>query len=285
MNHPMLTSYTLYFAIRLQVPPDFIPPAPTGPGGDSYSRPSSASILAARTTFPTAASISQSSTASMALRATRGMSMSGTGSGRPSTIPENFIIQQQQNAFHPSVASSNARLWRRFFILALDAPSAAEMRTIFVRACSDAFGGDGPVSSALGGPRSNSAFLSNEVWTAVDALGEIAIDFLQLLQQRLRGTPPERGTTRYSSVGIHSSRTNCEGSRASAALAAVRFDFFALGRLLRPLVIARRGGVSTPATVLCLWCHEVGTVMDSLGRGLRLSARQITTKLERSKSI
>lgn len=262
----------MYFVIRSQVPPDFIPPAPAGPGGDSYSRPPSASILAARTTFPTAASISLSSTVSMALRATRGMSMSGRGSGQPSTIPKHFVSQQQKNAFHPSVTSSNARLWRRFFILALDAPSPAEVRTIFVRACSDVFGGDGSVSSALGGPRSNTAFLSNEVWTAVHALGEIATDFLHLLQLRLQGTPLESDTTRYSSVCIQSSRTNWmgyEGSRASAALAAVRFDFFSLGRLLRPLVIARRGGVSTPATVLRLWCHEVRMVMDSLGRGLR----------------
>lgn len=162
------------------------------------------------------------------------------------------------------------------------------MRTIFVRACSDAFGGDGPVSSALGGPRSNTTLLANEVWTAVDALGEIATEFLHLLQLRLRGISTERGTARYPSVGIHSSRTNwmdCEGSRTAAALAVVRFDFFALGRLLRPLVIARRGGVSTPAAVLRLWCHEVGTVIDSLGRGLRLSERQITTELKRSLSI
>lgn len=180
---------------------------------------------------------------------------------------------EQDNAFSDDFhgeasAPSLDRLWRRFSILALDAPSTAELRTVFARACSDVFGGDGPVSSALGRQRSNSTtFFSSQTWETMDTLGGIAAEYLYRLQRSLREIGNARtgnggvgkggrGTT-MSGRGLGSCDEHAEATASHSAAASGRLDYYALARILRPLVLARAGGVSTPASVLQLWSHEV----------------------------
>lgn len=68
------------------------------------------------------------------------------------------------SASYSGYASATDRLWRHFSTISLDAPSTAELRSVFSRACSDAFGGDGPVSSAMmGGRRENTLLFSGKV--------------------------------------------------------------------------------------------------------------------------
>ena len=246
--------------IKSQVKPDFIPRSPAGPGGDSYTRPLSASILAARTTSPTTTSISPTSSTSMTLPTRAEKSVGGGSSAPISTTPAgNHLGQQQQIAHQLEAASANVRLWRRFSILALDAPSTAELRTVFSRACSDAFGGNGPVSSALSGPRSDTVLLSSETWTTIDGLGGIATEFLHRLHLRLRDKTTESGKSYYTGASAPSrfDDNDYEVVGAAGTLAGVHLDYFTLGRLLQPLVMARTCGISTPAAILRLWCHEV----------------------------
>lgn len=239
--------------------PDFAPRAPCGPGGDSFRRSPSTAVLAARTTVPLAAS-----SPLLAARPTS-EAASGRGGGTTtgtvptlSSLPQNGPHGDQQGS--SSYASSTDRLWGRFFILALDSPSTSELRSVFSRACGDAFAGDGPVSSALRGPvfgascdaaAKTTVLITSEIWTAVDAMGAVVAEFPQRLNQLL--------LKETSALSPSPSRAeNCRRETAAdIELMACRLDYFTLGRLLRPLVLGRTGGISTPTAVQRFFCHEV----------------------------
>lgn len=261
-----------------QVHPDFAPRTPCGPGGDSFCRPSSTAVLAARTTV-------SSTTPSCLLRSTvpesgaaasspavaaRPQVGAASGGGRgPRTVPTLSNLpnggpdedQQDRPTDSSSYASPTDRLWRRFFLLALDSPSTSELRSVFSRACSDAFAGDGPVSSALRSPvfRSSSAakakttvLITSEVWKAVDAMGGVAAEFPHRLHQLLL-----KETSTSSPSRAENYRRETVVDTSGVELTACRLDFFTLGRLLRPLVLGRTGDISTPAAVQQFFCHEV----------------------------
>lgn len=160
-----------------QVQPDFSPRAPSGPGGDAFRVPFFTSVLAARTRSSSAVA-TENSEQSQTSRPNIGGTTGGTGSAAPAPTShakntENGTSQPRANrgetgpplSTHSSgLASATNRLWRHFSILSLDAPSTAELRTVFAHACSDSFGGDGPASSVMiGGGRRNSSLLSGEV--------------------------------------------------------------------------------------------------------------------------
>lgn len=166
-----------------QVQPDFSPRAPSGPGGDTFRIPFFTSVLAARTTSPPA-DATENSRYSQILRPNPGGTAVGTGSAAP--VPSSHAANTAHGTSRPCAdrgemssptsthacgfASATDRLWRRFSILSLDAPSTAELRTVFAHACSDSFGGDGPASSSMiGGGRRNSSLLSGEVPYALES--------------------------------------------------------------------------------------------------------------------
>lgn len=293
--------------------PDFAPRAPSGPVGDSLSRPSTAAVLAARTRLhapaggSTAASppYSLGSTPSgsgVTLEPTAGAStrlgMMGSVNGGPAggggpTVPSllNPLDSNQedgQQGRQPSGLSSHAsstdRLLTRFAILALEAPSTSELRSVFSRACSDAFAGAGSVCSALKGPTGRfsaptktTMLITSEVWKAVDAMAGVTADFLQRVHQRLleesSSSSPPSPLSLLSRRARQPPAGGADGQAAASRLgflrdtgavagggvgeAACRLDYFALGRLFRPLVLARTGNISTPAAVQRFFTHEV----------------------------
>ncbi|CAM9401133.1 unnamed protein product [Ectocarpus fasciculatus] len=297
-----------------QMHPDFAPRAPSGPVGDSFSRPSTAAVLAARTRlhYPAGASTAAAPAYSLGnttpgsgatLEPTAGapprLSMAGSANGGlaggggptvPSLLnpldsnPEDGQQGQQPPGFS-SHASSTDRLWTRFAILALDAPSTCELRSVFSRACSDAFAGEGSVCSAMKGPRGRfsaptktTTLITSEVWKAVDAMAGVTADFLQRLHHRLveessaSSSPPPMlsllshrarqpsaggagGQEAVSRLGLLRDTGAVAGGGVGEA--ACRLDYFALGRLLRPLVLGRTGNISTPAAVQRFFTHEI----------------------------
>lgn len=192
--------------------------------------------------------------------------VSSTAGGRARTVsklpglPESDAYEDQDRLTGSSCASSTDRLWRRFFRLALDSPSTSELRTVFSRACGDAFAGDGPMSSALKnrvvGSSDDTAkkavLITSEVWKAVDAMSGVAAEFPYLIHQRLL---KEISTSSSSRAENH--RREIAADSTGLELSACRLDFFTLGRLLRPLVLGRTGNISTPAAVQRFFCHEV----------------------------
>ena len=201
-----------------------------------------------------------------------------TGGGAPTLPALSYLShsagpnaeQQGQQVQGHSSASSADRLWRCFSVLALDSPSASELRSIFSHVFSDAFAGDGPISSAIGRPASNGAtttkttnIITSEVWKAVDAMGGVAAEFLSRLHPRLLKEASSSWSSSTADGGAKAMPTRATFQRAPAAatpgvgLAACQLDFFTLGRLLRPLVLGRSGTISTPAAVQRLFCHEV----------------------------
>lgn len=313
-----------------QVHPDFAPRAPSGPGGDSFVRPCSTAVLAARTKGappaggPTSAPPSYSSQPGVALspvnttaRLARAESFlatasiaatSGGGGGGGPAVPTVPTVRpvldgahsnrlqagQREHPVSSSYASPTDRLWRRFSILALESPSTSELRSVFSRACSDAFTGDGSISSAVRGPSCRLAsdattpktavLITSEVWKAVDAMGGVAAEFLARLHQLLLdesslpssssssscaggaaagagagvGAGVGAGGARAATSRADARRESGAAVAATAELAACRLDYFTLQRLLRPLVLRRTGDISTPAAVQRFFCHEVG---------------------------
>lgn len=222
-------------------------------------------MLAARTTGSSAAPRSGAAASSLAVPAgpqsepARGVNRTTGTVPDFSNLPGSSPHENLEGS--SSYASSNDRLWRRFFFLALDSPAAPELRTVFSRACSDAFAGNGPVSSVLrtrGFGSSSEAtpktavLITSEVWKAVDAMGGVVADFPHRLHQLLKKETP---TSSASHVESH--RRQNAADTAGVELAACRLDYFTLGRLLRPLVLGRTGNISTPAAVQQFFCHEV----------------------------
>ncbi|CAM9710872.1 unnamed protein product [Scytosiphon promiscuus] len=292
------------FVADSQVHPDFAPRAPAGPDGDSLLRPTSMAVLAARTrgcptagepglaahnsslrhTIPASGAMNDFSTAASAAAPSH-LSQAGVGRrggpvGEFSTVPTPLNPSSTQDAQQlrqprtsSSFASSSDRLLRRFCILALDAPSSAELRSVFSRACNGAFSVDGPVFSAVGASTTcpsgsaKSVLITSEVWKAIDAMGGVAAEFLHRLHQRLRKESSLRPTS--SSCGNGARGESLDGRRPAggvasrmksgerSGLSACRLDYFALGRLLRPLVLGRTGDISTPTAVQRLFCHEI----------------------------
>lgn len=289
-----------------QVHPDFSPRAPSGPGGDSFRRPCSTAVLAARTRRapagrPTAPPIpsllgAASSLVHTAARSTSTESLlvtSSAATGRGgSTVPttptvrtvpdelDNSHLQEgkREESGSSSYASPTDRLWRRFSILALESPSTSELRSVFSRACSDAFAGGGSISSAVRGPtcrlspdtttQKAAVLITSEVWKAVDAMGGVTAEFLARLYPRLltetsllpsssscAGAADAGAGAAASRSGFH--RESAAAIAATAELAACRLDYFTLQRLLRPLVLRRTGDISTPVAVQRFFCHEV----------------------------
>lgn len=163
-----------------QVQPDFIPWASSGSGGDTFQRLPSISILAAATTAPHHSQIDSQTkplaggsargypSASGVQKASNTSSTSG-GAGNPASgkalSAEGIAMQHSENPSDSSYRPSGTdRLWRRFTVVTLDSPTTPELRTVFSRACNDAFGGEGPVFSAMSGaPRTNARLFSGEV--------------------------------------------------------------------------------------------------------------------------
>lgn len=286
-----------------KVHPDFAPRAPAGPNGDSLFRPASMAVLVARTKgYPPAGGPGlaaqntslrptiQASGVIKAAAAPSRVSQEGNRRSGPagefSTVPtlrnpsgthqDGQLLQQTSGS--SSYASSTDRLLRRFSILALDAPSSSELRSVFSRACNGAFAVDGPVFSAVGGSQgcpsdsAKSVLITSEVWKAIDAMGGVAAEFLHRLHQRLLKEPSLTSSSSTCRNGARSVSTG--GSRPAEGgafredfgdgngLSACRLDYFALGRLLRPLVLGRTGDISTPTAVQRLFCHEVYTFTD-----------------------
>ena len=249
--------------------PDFAPRAPCGPGGDSFRRPSSTSVLAARTTTSSSAPRTEAAASSPAVPARPQSEPAGGADGRARTVPVLSNLPGSSPHETPagsySHASSNDRLLRRFVRLALDSPSAPELRTVFSRACSDAFAGTGPISSALSIPVSGACseatsktavLITSEVWKAVDAMGSVVAEFLHRLHQLLKKEASASSISR-----AENDRRENAGDIAGEELTACRLDYFSLGRLLRPLVLARTGNISTPAAVQQFFCHEVTGIL------------------------
>ncbi|CAM9191667.1 unnamed protein product [Ectocarpus sp. 4 AP-2014] len=321
-----------------QVHPDFAPRAPSGPVGDSFSRPSTVAVLAARTSLNSPVSGSTSATPAYSLGSTTSgsgatleptagaparLSMMGSANGGPAggggpTVPSllnpldrNHEDGQQgrQPLGLSSHASSTDRLWTRFAILALDAPSTCELRSVFSRACSDAFAGEGSVCSAVKGPigrfsapTKTTMLITSEVWKAVDAMAGVTADFLQRLHQRLleessSSSKPSplfllsRGARQSSAGGADGQaaasrlgRLLDTGAVAGGGLgeAACRLDYFSLGRLLRPLVLGRSGNISTPAAVQRFFTHEI---MREVVEPLRESSQRKLATFELARLI
>ena len=247
--------------------PDFAPRTPCGPGGDSFRRPSSTSVLAARTTTPSAAPRTGPTASSPAAPA-RPQSEPASGADRGArTVPvlSHLPVGSPYDtpAGSSAYASSNDRLWGHFFLLALDSPSPFELRTVFSRACNDGFAGDGPISLALRSrvfassseaTAKTAVLITSEVWKAVDAMGGVVAEFLHRLHERLMEEAPTSST---SSAENRHRENAADADIAGVELTACRLDFFTLGRLLRPLVLGRTGNISTPAAVQQFFCHEV----------------------------
>lgn len=282
----------------MQVHPDFAPRAPSGPGGDSFGRPpSSTAVLAARTRDSSHAGRPGPSNAAPSIQASApgsgaraaapsapaNQSQGGSGGGKMTgegaatvktlpTLPVSGSLDAEQQGRQPqgfSHPSSTDRLWTRFSVLALDPPSTSELRSVFSHVFSDAFAGDGPISSAIYSSPSDDAttkatsIITSEVWKAVDAMGSVAAEFLDRLHERLlKETSPSRSTFAAGGAGAAGGATTAPlrvGFQRDSLvdIAACRLDFFTLGRLLRPLVLGRTGGISTPAAVQSFFCHEV----------------------------
>lgn len=246
--------------------PDFIPRAPSGPGGDSFRRPSFASVLAARTTKDNN-QITMAAKPSLPRAAPTATGVFGTkegGASSASAFPTPLSVDElHENERQQCRAFASDRLWRSFCVLALDSPSTSELKSVFAHTCSDAFGGDGPVSSAMGGAPSNTMLFSGEVWTAVDALGGFVAEFLVRVQRRLRdlGVGAHIGGNSFGPTSRRSFGGNSKDNDMAEA-AIPRLDYFSLIRILRPLLLGKTGGVTTPAAVLRLGCHEVSGCWD-----------------------
>ncbi|CAM9120215.1 unnamed protein product, partial [Ectocarpus sp. 13 AM-2016] len=296
-----------------QVHPDFAPRASSGPVGDSFSRPSTAAVLAARTSLHSPASGSTTATQAYSLGSTTsgsgatleptagaparlgimGSANTGSASGGGPTVPsllsplKRSSEDGQQGRQPPGLsshASSTDRLWTRFAILALDAPSTCELRSVFSRACSDAFAGEGSVCSAVKGPigcfsaaTKTTVLITSEVWKAVDAMAGVTADFLQRLRQRLLEESSSSSKPSPLSLLFRGARQpsagGADGQAAASRLgllwdtgavagggvgeAACRLDYFSLGRLLRPLLLGRTGNISTPSAVQRFFTHEI----------------------------
>lgn len=259
-----------------QVHPDFAPRAPCGPGGDSFRRPSSAAVLAARTTsssgaprcslLGTALGSGGALSSSAAQARPQSEAVSGTGGGARAapTLPNLPDSSPYEEQGRPTISSSHAsptdRLWRCFFRLALDSPSTSELRTVFSRVCGDAFAGNGPISSALrscvfgSSPEAtnkSAVLITSGTWKAVDAMGGVVAEFPHRLHQLLMKKTSTPSTSRAEN---HRSQNTAD---IGMEMTACRLDFFTLGRLLRPLALGRTGNISTPAAVQQLFCHEV----------------------------
>lgn len=198
----------------VQIQPDFIPQAASGPGGDSFRGPSFGSVLAARTTSSNGNLIAANTNLPASKTASTPMTSSGSASttteykGKsPTPTPVTSAPVSANNGTSTGYSCPTHRLWRRFSILTLDAPSTAELRSVFAHACDDAFGGDGPVSSAMGGPRSDTMLFSGEVsrqrrWGTKYCF--VMLSIITIMRKRYFGNfvlPNETSRARFSPKG------------------------------------------------------------------------------------